>query len=97
MRKEEERISEILDGSLRALGVRGRVREEQLRAALAGVVGPALAPLCRALSLERGTLLIATTSGALAHQLQMESPRIIDALNVAVGTTVVRRLRFAPM
>ena len=93
----EDRVSDILDPALRGLGVRGRVREEQVRRALGAVVGPALAPLCRAERLERGTLLIGTASTALAHQLQMESPHIIAALNDALGLTAVRRLRFGPL
>lgn len=93
----EERLSDILEPALRSLGVRTRVREERLRRVLGDVVGPALAPLCRAERLERGVLLIATANTALAHQLQLESPRLIDACNIALGETVVRRLRFCAM
>jgi len=95
--KGEERIADILDPALRSLGVRSRVREERLRLALADIVGPALASMCRADRLERGVLVIATTNTALAHQLQLESPRLIDACNQALGTVVVRRLRFCAM
>lgn len=93
----EERIADILDPALRSLGVRGRVREERLRLILADIVGPALAPMCRAERLERGALVIATANTALAHQLQLESPRLIDACNRALGVVVVRRLRFCAM
>ena len=93
----EERIADILDPALRSLGVRSRVREERLRRALADIVGPALAPMCRADRLERGVLVIATANTALAHQLQLESPRLIDACNAALGTVVVRRLRFCAL
>lgn len=93
----EERIADILDPALRSLGVRSRVREERLRLALADIVGPALAPMCRAERLERGALVIATANTALAHQLQLESPRLIDACNEALGTVAVRRLRFCAM
>ena len=93
----EERLGDILDPALRTLGVRSRVREERLRLVLGDVVGPALASMCRAERLERGVLLIATANTALAHQLQLESPRLIDAFNAAVGTVVVKRLRFCAM
>lgn len=93
----EERIGDILDPALRALGVRSRVREERLRLILADIVGPALAPMCRADRLERGVLVIATANTALAHQLQLESPRLIDACNQALGVVAVRRLRFCAM
>lgn len=93
----EERLADILDPALRSLGVRTRVREERLRIVLGDVVGPALASMCRAERLERGVLLIATANTALAHQLQMESPRLIDACNGALGAVVVKRLRFCAM
>jgi hypothetical protein len=94
---QPDRLADIVDPALRGLGVRGRVREEQLRATFAGVVGPALAPLCRAVRFERGALVIATANTALAHQLQLESVRIIDALNRRLESDVVRRLRFIPL
>lgn len=94
---DEQRLGDLLEPALRGLGVTTKVREERLRRVLADVVGPALAPLCRAQRLERGVLLIATANTALAHQLQMEAPQIIDACNAALGTTAVRRLRFSAM
>lgn len=92
-----DHLADLLDPALRGLGVRSRVREERLRSLLAAAVGPALSPMCRAVRLERGDLLIATTNTALAHQLQLESPRLIATLNEALGVTAVRRLRFTPM
>ena len=94
---DEHRISDLFDPALRRLGVRRAVREVQLQEAFAEVVGPAVAPLCRALSLDRGALLVATQHTALAHQLQLEAPRIIHALNQRVGEGTVKRLRFTAM
>ena len=93
----EERLSDLIDPALRGLGVRGQVREERLRLALADVVGAGLAPMCRAERLDRGVLLIATANSSLAHQLQMDAPRVIDALNLRVGQDLVRRIRFTAM
>ncbi len=100
MKREDrraDRVADLIDPALRGLGVRTRVREEQLRTLLADVVGPALSPMCRAVRLERGALLIATSNTALAHQLQLESLRLIGALNAALGTDAVHRLRFTAM
>jgi len=94
---DETRLSDILDPALRRLGVRRAVREAQLQEAFVEVVGPAVAPLCRALSLDRGALLVATAHTALAHQLQLEAPRIIHALNERVGEGTVKRLRFTAL
>jgi hypothetical protein len=92
-----DRVSNLLDPALRGLGIRAHVREEQLRQALTDIVGPNLAPMCRAERLERGALLIATTNTALAHQLQMDSTSLIEALNERIGATAVKRLRFTAM
>jgi len=93
----EERLGDLIDPALRGLGVRGPVREERLRIALAEVVGPGLAALCRAERLDRGVLLLATANSALAHQLQMDAPRVIAALNRRVGQDLVRRIRFTAL
>jgi predicted nucleic acid-binding Zn ribbon protein len=91
---DEQRISDIFEPALRRMGIRRAVREVQLQDAFAEVVGPAVSPLCRAVSLDRGALLVATAHTALAHQLQLEAPRIIHALNQRVGENTVKRLRF---
>ena len=92
----EERLSDLIDPALRGLGVRGQVREERLRLALADVVG---AGLWHHSAVRSGSTaecsLIATANSALAHQLQMDAPRVIDALNRRVGQDLVRRIRFS--
>lgn len=92
----EQRIGDLVDPALRHLGVRRGVRELQLREAFAAVVGERMAHLCEARSLERGTLCIATVHTALAHQIQLDSPAVIAALNERIGVDAVRRLRFVP-
>ena len=94
--QDERRLDTLLDPALRGLGVAGKVHELQLQSIFAEVVGPALAPMCSAISLDRGRLVISTTHSALAHQLQMEGPDLIAALNARIGSPAVKRLAFAP-
>jgi hypothetical protein len=91
---DEHRVGDILWPALRRMGITRRVRDIQMETALARVVGPALAHLCRPAGLDRGTLTVATAHGALAHQLQLDSRRVIAALNRELGAELVRRLRF---
>jgi hypothetical protein len=93
-RPAEERLGQILWPAVRRMGISRKVRDAQLDDVLALVVGPALAPLCRPAGLDRGVLTIATAHGALAHQLQLDAPRMIASLNEHLGGDVVRRLRF---
>ena len=86
----EQRLSDLIDPALRGLGVRGQVREERLRIALAEVVGAGLASLCRAARLDRGVLLIATANSSLAHHLQLDAPPGLDPLNHPVVHDLVR-------
>jgi predicted nucleic acid-binding Zn ribbon protein len=93
----DEKLQDLLGSALRGLGVNGPVRDLQVAEMFAEVVGEALAPMCRAQRLERGTLVIGTTNSALSHQLQMESPRLIEELNRRLGSDVIRRFRFVPL
>jgi hypothetical protein len=93
----ERRIADGFDPALRALGVRRQVREAQVATVFADVIGTQLAAICRAVSLERGTLCIATAHSALAHQLQLDAPTLIATLNARIGASAVRRLRFVPL
>jgi Dna[CI] antecedent, DciA len=92
-----ERLSELIDPALRGLGVRGRVREVQVRDIFNQVVGPALAPMCRAITLERGVLLVGVANTSLSHQLHLDSVRLVGLLNERLGAAAVRRLRFTTM
>jgi hypothetical protein len=94
---DERRLSDLFEPALRRMGVRRAVRDAQLQEAFAEVVGPAVSGLCRAISLDRGALLVATAHSALAQQLQMDGPRIISSLNARVGAGTVKRLRFTAL
>lgn len=61
----------------------------------AEVVGPALAPHCKALRITRGVLVVDCANPALAQQLHLESERIIPAINEAMGSELVKKMRFA--
>lgn len=96
-RVQVDHIAHVLDGALGGLGVRHQVRELQLQAVFSEAVGPALAPMCEAVKLDRGALVVATRNSALAHQLQLEMPQLVASLNRRLGGEHVKRLRFVPM
>ena len=87
-------LSDLIEPALKKMGVSGQVRDAQIVDVFAEVVGPALAPMCRALRLERKALVISVANPALAHQLHIEAPRIIAGMNQRLGADLVSRLRF---
>ena len=88
-------LSELLEPTLKRMGIHGAVRDVQIGDVFSEVVGVALAPHCRALRVEHGALVISCVNPALAQQLHLEKTRIINEVNLRLGSEVVKRLRFA--
>jgi predicted nucleic acid-binding Zn ribbon protein len=88
-------LSELLSPTLKRMGIHGAVRDVQVAEVFAEVVGPALAPHCKALRISRGALVIFCANPALAQQLHLESERIVPAVNQGLGADLVTKLRFA--
>ncbi len=68
-----------------------RVRAEEV---LRSVCGPYLSPHVRVMALDGKAMVVACAHPAIAHQLQLESVRILDAVNQELGQPRVSRLRF---
>ncbi len=62
----------------------------QVAAAFRGLIGAEPAKLCDEVELHSGTLVVTTSSPALAHQLRLDSEVIVERLN---GLNLGRRVR----
>jgi hypothetical protein len=62
----------------------------QVAAAFRTIIGSEPARLCDGVELRSGTLLVTTSSPALAHQLRLDAETIIERLN---GLELGRRVR----
>lgn len=91
-----EGIEEILPRVLRRLGGTGQVRQVRVEAAFAKVCGDYIQPHVRVYAVERSVLVLACAHPAIAHQLQIDSATILDAINAEVGGRALTRLRFVP-
>ena len=65
----------------------------QVATAFRVLIGPDVARLCDEVELKSGTLLVTTSSPALAHQLRLDAETILDRLNRPEGGRKVRALR----
>jgi hypothetical protein len=77
------RIIRKQPGGTRLLGM-------QVATAFRTIMGPDVAQLCDEVELRSGTLLVTTSSPALAHQLRLDAETIIERLN---GMDRGRRVR----
>jgi len=65
----------------------------QVATAFRVLIGPEVARLCDEVELRAGTLLVTTSSPALAHQLRLDAETIVSRLNQTELGRKVRSLR----
>jgi hypothetical protein len=65
----------------------------QVASAFRSLIGPEIAVLCDEVELRAGTLLVTTSSPALAHQLRLDAETILARLNRPELGRKVRMLR----
>ncbi|MGH7691847.1 MAG: DUF721 domain-containing protein [Candidatus Dormibacteria bacterium] len=91
-----EGIEAILPRVLRRLGGTRQVRQARAEVAFAGACGEYIRPHVRVVAVEGSVLVLACAHPAIAHQLQIESAAILEAISQEVGGRPLVRLRFVP-
>jgi hypothetical protein len=84
-----DKLGNILPRVLRKQPDAGRLIEAQVASAFRSLLG-APASLCDEIELHSGTLVVTTSSPALAHQLRLDAETVIERLN---GLNLGRRVR----
>jgi hypothetical protein len=85
-----DKLGNILPRVLRRQPGGARLIGGQVAAAFKNVIGVEPARLCEEIELHSGTLVVTTSSPALAHQLRLDSETIIARLN---GLDLGRKVR----
>ncbi len=85
-----DKVGNILPRVLRKQPGGGRLLGSQVASAFRTMIGSEPARLCDAVELKSGTLLVTTSSPALAHQLRLDTELIVERLN---GMQLGRRVR----
>ena len=85
-----DKVGNILPRVLRKQPGGGRLLGTQVAAAFRAMIGSEPARLCDAVELKSGTLLVTTSSPALAHQLRLDAETIVQRLN---GLDLGRKVR----
>lgn len=88
-----DKLGNILPRILRRQPGGARLLGTQVAVAFRVLLGPDVARLCDEVELRAGTLLVTTSSPALAHQLRLDSEMIIARLNQPDLGRRVRSLR----
>ena len=88
-----DKLGNILPRILRRQPGGARILGGQVAVAFRTLIGPEIAVLCDEVELRSGTLLVTTSSPALAHQLRLDSETIVARLNRPELGRKVRTLR----
>jgi Dna[CI] antecedent, DciA len=78
-----DKLGNILPRVVRKQPGGARLLGGQVAAAFRSMLGPDVAGLCDEVDLRAGTLVVTTSSPALAHQLRLDSETIVARLNQA--------------
>jgi Dna[CI] antecedent, DciA len=88
-----DKLGNILPRIVRRQPGGHRLLAAQVASAFRTLMGPDIARLCDEVELRSGTLLVTTSSPALAHQLRLDTESIVARLNSAEAGRKVRALR----
>ncbi len=88
-----DKLGNILPKIVRRQPGGARLLGTQVASAFKALLGPDVAPLCDSVELRSGTLLVTTSSPALAHQLRLDAETILGRLNRPDHGRKVRMLR----
>jgi hypothetical protein len=88
-----DKLGNILPKIVRRQPGGARLMGMQVAAAFRSMIGAEVGRLCDEVELRSGTLLVTTSSPALAHQLRLDAETIIDRLNHMETGRKVRVLR----
>jgi len=88
-----DKLGNILPRILRRQPGGARLMGTRVEAAFKAMMGPEVAVLCDEVELRSGTLVVSTSSPALAHQLRLDTETIVERLNRLELGRKVRNLR----
>ncbi len=88
-----DKLGNILPRIVRRQPGGARLMRVQVAVAFRQMIGPEVARLCDEVELRSGTLLVTTSSPALAHQLRLDAETILARLNQSDLGRKVRELR----
>jgi len=89
-----EKLSEILENSLKRLDLAGRLTEHGVWPIWNETVGPTIARNAQPEKIRNGTLFVKVTGSTWMQQLQYMKEMIADKLNQRVGKEVVKNIFF---
>lgn len=87
-------LANALDSLIENLGIRKKLREQEVFVLWAEAVGERIAKVATPTRMTQGTLVVSVKTGPWRNELAMRKKEIVDRLNKSLGEELVRDIKF---
>ena len=87
-------LGDALDELIEKLGIRKKLREQDVFTLWAEAVGERIAKVTTPVRIVQGTLFVGVKTGPWRNELTMRKKEIIDRLNSSLSEVIVRDIKF---
>jgi predicted nucleic acid-binding Zn ribbon protein len=87
-------LGEALDELVESLGIRKKLREQEVFTLWDEAVGERIAKVAKPTRMLKGTLFISVSNGAWRNELNMRKQEIVDRLNQILAEEIVKDIKF---
>jgi predicted nucleic acid-binding Zn ribbon protein len=87
-------LGEVLDELVESLGIRKKLREQDVFELWDKAVGERIAEVAKPTRISKGTLFVSVQSGVWRNELSMRREEIVSRLNEIVNEEIVKDIKF---
>ena len=89
-----EQLKKAIQEAISESGIEREIQQENAVSVWSEVVGVVVSKVTDAVSVNKGVLVVKTKSATWRQELYMQKKDIIDKINIKIGSTAIKEIRF---
>ena len=89
-----EQLKKAIQEAISESGIEREIQQENAVSVWSEVVGVVVSKVTDAISVDKGILVVKTKSSTWRQELYMQKKDIIDKINIKIGSTAIKEIRF---
>ncbi|MBT3664156.1 DUF721 domain-containing protein [bacterium] len=89
-----EQLKKAIQEAISESGIEREIQQENAVSVWNEVVGVVVSKVTDAVSVNKGVLVVKTKSATWRQELYMQKKDIIDKINIKIGSTAIKEIRF---
>lgn len=89
-----EQLKKAIQEAISESGIEREIQQENAVSVWSEVVGVVVSKVTDAVSVNKGVLVVKTKSSTWRQELYMQKKDIIDKINIKIGSTAIKEIRF---